>query len=204
MAQSNELGTILGLGIVGVGIWFLGDMFGWWGGTATAATTTTTAGTTTTTSTATAATPATVTMSGSVTPTINNALQAFFTINGSGPQLISVIPNGDAYNTAGQDITATLAAEGVTPAQLYAMMAAAYTPPASSSSTSSSSSSSSSSNAPTGRGVARNNLIMRRVPINTSSTGTAGSAGSAGGVSGLGQYRPRSAVNYVRRGAAYR
>jgi hypothetical protein len=67
-------------------------------------------------------------MNGSPSATINNALKASFTINGQ-TQNIAVIPNGDAYNDAGQDITSTLAAMGVTPSQLYSMMSASYVAP---------------------------------------------------------------------------
>jgi len=123
MAKSSGLGTIVGLGVAGVGVWWVGNMFGWWGGTASTATTGTTPGTTTTTPTA------SVTLASSVSPTANNALQATFLINGASEE-IAVIPNGDAFNNSGEDITTALAAEGVTPAQLYAMMSAAYTPPA--------------------------------------------------------------------------
>lgn len=128
MAKGSGIGEIIGLGIAGVGVWWVGGLFGWWSGFGTAAattgTTTTPAGTTTTTVPA-----ATVQLNGPVTPTLNNALQAVFLINGASIQ-IAVIPNGDAYDNSGNDITATLAAEGVTPAQLYAIMAAAYTPAA--------------------------------------------------------------------------
>ena len=129
MAKDSGIGTIIGLGIAGVGVWWLGDVFGWWGATTTATTTATPAGIVP------ASTPigtvaATVTMQGSPQATINNALQASFVINGSAPQTIAVIPGGDAYNTSGADITSQLAVIGVTPAQLYAMMSAAYVAPA--------------------------------------------------------------------------
>lgn len=130
------LGTIIGLGIAGVGVWWLGGQFGWWGGT-TAATIPTTPTTPTTTTTAGGIIPvgtpmpttpaASVNLASAVTQLgsqFNNALQATFTINGAN-QSIAVIPNGDAYNNAGQDITAQLATVGVTPAQLYSLMSAA-------------------------------------------------------------------------------
>jgi hypothetical protein len=77
-----------------------------------------------------ASTPsASVSLIGAVSKTSNNALKGTFSINGVS-QSISVIPGGDAYNDSGQGITAQLAAQGVTPAQLYAMLSAAYTPAA--------------------------------------------------------------------------
>jgi hypothetical protein len=195
MAQSNEFGTILGLGIVGVGVWFLGDLFGWWGGLTTA---TTTASTTSTgivpagSASGTTTTQATVTMTSTPTLTSNDALQALFVINGANAQNIAVIPGGDAYNSNGQDITATLAAEGVTPAQLYSMMEAKYTPASSSSSSSSSTTSSSTSSTP--------DNVYRGPGAGSVTQNTSRPVGRARGV---GQYR-RAAVNYVRRGAAYR
>lgn len=129
MAKDSGIGTIIGLGIAGVGVWWLGDMFGWWGGSVTATTTATPAGIVPA-STPVGTVAATVTMQGSPQATINNALQASFVINGAAPQSIAVIPGGDAYNTAGADITSQLAVIGVTPAQLYSMMSAAYVAPA--------------------------------------------------------------------------
>ena len=129
-----KAGQLIGLGVAGVGVWWLGDQFGWWGGSAPAATPATTpppassgivpAGTPMPTTPA-----ATVKLASAVTATVNNALKATFTINGQN-QTISAIPGGDAYNNAGQSITAALAQIGVTPAQLYALMQAAYKAPA--------------------------------------------------------------------------
>lgn len=62
-----------------------------------------------------------------VTRVANNALQATFNINGV-VEVIAVIPGGDAYNTAGHGITPALAAVGITPAQLYAIMNAQIAP----------------------------------------------------------------------------
>jgi hypothetical protein len=203
MAKDSGLGTIIGLGIAGVGVWFLGDVLGWWGGTAaTTTTTTSTAGTTSTTA-------ATVQLASAVTPTINNALQATFVINGASEE-IAVIPNGDAYNNSGEDITATLAAEGVTPAQLYAIMAANYTP---SSTTSSSTTTSSSSNSTSpsssagtgtrGPGAAGNAAVVNRVIAATRKIGTA--TGHSTGLQGLGQVMSHATRrNYVRKGAGFR
>lgn len=198
MAKDSGIGTIIGLGIAGVGVWFLGDMLGWWGGTAT----TTTTGTTTTT------TPtATVQLASAVSPTANNALQATFVINGASEE-IAVIPNGDAYNNSGEDITATLAAEGVTPAQLYAMMAAAYTP---ATTTPASTGTSTTTTATT----PANNVAPRRPALPQSISSRAGflrgpgasntsTASSSSGVSGLGQVMTRaSRRNYVRRGTGF-
>jgi len=113
-------------------------------------------------------------MNGSVSATINNALKASFTINGA-TQNIAVIPNGSAYNDAGQDISATLAAQGVTPSQLYSLMSAAYTPPA----TQTASTTSTAPGSDIMRGDLRINGVARRP-----------------GMRGLG-------VNYVRRGTAF-
>ena len=91
-------------------------------------TTTTTAATGTAATTTSASTPiATVARVSAVTPTINNALKATFLINGV-QESIAVIPGGDAYDDNGNDITPQLAAVGVTPAQLYAIMNGAYQP----------------------------------------------------------------------------
>lgn len=200
MAKDSGIGTIIGLGIAGVGVWFLGDMLGWWGGTAAITTT----GTTTTT------TPtATVQLASSVAPTANNALQATFVINGASEE-IAVIPNGDAYNNSGEDITATLAAEGVTPAQLYAMMAAAYTPPVATAPASTASATT--ANAGTiMRPGSPNAAALNRVIILRSQGGVpmgrGGAAVAQSGVSGLGQYRHTmtraTRRNYVRRGTAF-
>lgn len=200
MAKDSGIGTIIGLGIAGVGVWFLGDMLGWWGGTAT----TTTTGTTTTT------TPtATVQLASAVSPTANNALQATFVINGASEE-IAVIPNGDAYNNSGEDITATLAAEGVTPAQLYAMMAAAYTPAATTPA-----STATSTTATTTNTTPSNNVAPRHAALPQSISTRAGflrgpgasnssTASSSSGVSGLGQVMTRaSRRNYVRRGTGF-
>lgn len=119
----NEMGELLGWGIAGIGVWLAGGLFGWWSSPlSSVASTTPVTGTTPVTSTT--PTP-TVVLAGPVTPTINNALQANVSINGSITNL-AVIPGGDAYNSDGQDVTATLAALGVTPAQVYALMQAAY------------------------------------------------------------------------------
>jgi hypothetical protein len=131
MAKDSGIGTIIGLGIAGVGVWWLGDIFGWWGGTTVATTATTPPASgivpASTPMPTTPTPPATIKMNGSVSLVANNALKASFTINGT-PQNIAVIPNGDAYNDAGQDITSQLAAIGVTPSQLYSLMTAAYQP----------------------------------------------------------------------------
>ena len=108
-----------------------GDLASTVGSTTTPTTSTGTTTTATTTSTSTGATtPATiptpqVALISAVSATTNNALQATFSINGV-QETIAVIPGGDAYNTSGQDITSALAAVGVTPAQLYALLSGAY------------------------------------------------------------------------------
>jgi len=74
---------------------------------------------------------ASVAIVGAVTnlgPNFSNALKANVSINGA-VQSISIIPGGDAYNSAGQDISSALAAQGVNVQSLYAKMLAAYVPP---------------------------------------------------------------------------
>lgn len=197
MAHSSGIGTIVGLGIAGAGIWYLGDIFGWWGTAAPTATATTpVAGIVpATTPMPTTAPPATYVMNGTPAPSANGSLKASFTINGT-TQNIAVIPNGDAYNDAGQDITAALAAIGITPAQLYSMMSAAYVAPAtpSASSTAAAGSTATTPAPATGRGAfftgagAVSPIGIRR-PIATVGRGMAGRTmvGSNNG-------------NYVRRG----
>jgi hypothetical protein len=143
MAKGSGIGTIIGLGVAGVGVWWAGNAFGWWGGTS-SATVPTPAGspaivpasTPASTPAATTIPPASVSLVGAVTATINNALKGTFSINGT-QMTLAVIPGGGAYNNSGQDVSGQLAGLGVTPAQLYALLSAAYTPPASSSSSSS-------------------------------------------------------------------
>jgi len=203
MAKSDgsEIGTIIGLGVAGFGVYWLGTVFGWWGTSATTATATTTPTTTGTTAT-TAATPsATVTMQGTPTTTLNNALQALFVINGAPAQSIAVIPGGDAYNGNGVDITSTLAAEGITPAQLYSMMQAAMpaSAPASSSTSSSSSSSTSAANTTTptlyrGPGARTTNpIVLKRLPVKRGTSGY--------GMGGPMVFATRR--NYVPRGSGF-
>ena len=68
----------------------------------------------------------TVSLAGPVSLGPQNSLQANFIINGV-QQAIAVVPNGDAFNPSSwQDLTQTLAAQGVTPSQLYLMMQADY------------------------------------------------------------------------------
>jgi hypothetical protein len=88
-------------------------------------TTTASAGTAASATAPTTSPAAQVSLVSTVMPTTHNALQGTFVINGV-TETIAVIPGGDAYNTNGQDITTTLAALGVTPAQLYTMLSAAY------------------------------------------------------------------------------
>ncbi len=136
-------------GLIGLGAYLLWNAYAN-SQTAAAATTTTsapptpgaTAVTTTTTAPAAAASApvpaASVSIVGSVTnlgPNFSNALKANVSINGV-VQNISIIPGGDAYNTAGQDISAALVAQGVNVQSLYAMMQAAYVPASTSSATS--------------------------------------------------------------------
>ena len=121
MAKGSGIGELIGWGIAGVGVWWLGSSNNWFGLFGTTSTTSTTAATPA------ASTPAaTVVLAGPVTPNINNSLAANVSINGQVTNL-SCIPGSGCYNTSGQDVTATLAALGVTPAQVYALMQAAYT-----------------------------------------------------------------------------
>lgn len=147
MAKGSGIGTIIGLGAAGLGVWWAStqNWFGLFGAPVTVPATGATAGgivpastpmpTTVASSISTPAaavqTPAaaSVTLIGAVSKTSNNALKGTFSINGVS-QSISVIPGGDAYNDSGQGITAQLASQGVTPAQLYAILSAAYQPPA--------------------------------------------------------------------------
>lgn len=180
MAKGSGIGEIIGLGIAGVGVWWVGGMFGWWSGFGTPApsaaipvTTTPVPASTPAPVSSSPSTPApvpvvvstpaaTVSLVSAVNPDINNSLKATFSINGV-QQSLAVIPGGGAYNDAGQDVTAQLAAQGVTPAQLYAMLTAAYKP----------------------------------------ATGTAGGAGMSGfGMGGPMVFAVQK--NYVRRGAGYR
>ena len=153
MARGGSgIGTLIGLGAAGLGVWWAStqNWFGLFGAPVAAVPATpassggivpantpmpTTIAATTTTPPATTPPPpvpaAIVKLIGPVTQTINNALKGTFSINGVS-QSIAVIPGGDAYDDSGHGITAQLAAEGVTPAQLYAMLSAAYKPPATS------------------------------------------------------------------------
>jgi hypothetical protein len=131
--MADSIGTIIGLGVAGVGVWFLGDMLGWWGGTATTAAPTTTTGTTTTgtTTTGTTATPAptvpvaTFEIVGTAKADINGSVQANVSINGGAAESIAIIiTSTQAYNSAGKNITSTLTSQGVNvPALLSAMLA---------------------------------------------------------------------------------
>jgi hypothetical protein len=137
MAKSSGIGELVGWGIAGVGVWWIGSLFGWWtdlfgGGTSVPTTTAVSPGpnqaVTTPTTTAppsTTTTPApTVSLAGTVTASSNNGLQANVSINGS-VQNMACIPGGQCYNTSGQGIALPA---GVTAAQIYALMLAAYVP----------------------------------------------------------------------------
>lgn len=145
MAKGSGLGELLTLGVVGVGVYFVGNMFNWWGlfgGTATTPSTgtgTPAVGTTPASTTPAAAMTPTVAaavlaLAGPVSSTINNALKDDISINGKITNL-ACIPGGDCYDSSGKGFTAQLAALGVTPAQVYALMQAAYTPTSSTSTT---------------------------------------------------------------------
>jgi hypothetical protein len=138
MAKSSGIGDLIGWGIAGVGIWWVGSMYNWFGlfgtpaaaptgtgtpaqqaPTATSPTTTTTPVTTTSpVSTA----PPSVSLAGTVSTTLNNALEANVDIGGA-VQNLACIPGGQCYNTSGQGVTLP---SGVTAAQIYALMQTAY------------------------------------------------------------------------------
>ena len=213
MAKGSGIGELIGWGIAGVGVWWLGSANNWFGlfGTTTSTATTATSGT--------APASPTVVLAGPVTPTINNALQADVSINGSVSNL-AVIPGGDAYNTSGQDVTATLAALGVTPAQVYALMQAAYTiqpastttPPAATTTTPPATTTTPAPASPTntrpstifGTGQISGASPSGRLPL---MHGPAPIVRPVAGVSGLGMGGPMvfaTRKNYVRRGSSYR
>jgi hypothetical protein len=137
MAKDSGIGTIIGLGIAGVGVWFLGDMLGWWGGTAAAttapATTTatgTTAGSTLNTPSGSPIAPTTIPVAtfeivGTAKADINGSVEANVSINGGAAESIAIIISStQAYNSAGKNITSTLTSQGVNvPALLSAMLA---------------------------------------------------------------------------------
>ena len=145
----DSMKTLIVLGVGAVAAWYLyeqGYLYSWTGIAAlypgtlpTTPTTTTTAPLTTTpvttapvTTTPAPAAPAALpafSITSAVSPDINNSLQAMVSINGGTPISIAIIQSGSesghAYNSAGQDITATLTGEGVSvPALLAAMQAA--------------------------------------------------------------------------------
>jgi hypothetical protein len=130
--MSDNTGMLLGLAVGGVGLWWLGSQMGWWGGAAPATPTPSVPTAPGIVPAPTAASPSApavpapvVTLAGVVTMTVNNALKADVSINGT-VQNIAIIPGGAAYNPQGQDITAKLTAAGVDVGKLYAMMQAAY------------------------------------------------------------------------------
>ncbi len=131
MAQDDSTKTLIILGVAAVGAWYLyeqGYLYEWTGLAALLPVTTTTtpsAPVTTTTSPAAAA----FSIQGAVTPNVNDSLTANVSINGGTPINISIIQSSaQAYNTSGQNITATLTGEGVSVPALLAAMQAAYKP----------------------------------------------------------------------------
>jgi hypothetical protein len=150
MASGNGMSSVIILGVVGLGGWYLYEsgLLGQWFGAAfyppgvlpttgtvpvTSTTPVTTPAVTTSTPTTTATTAVTTPTAavfqivGTVKPNINNSLTANVSINGGTPINLSIIQtNAQAYNTAGQNVTAALTAQGVNvPALLAAMQAAA-------------------------------------------------------------------------------
>ena len=195
MAKGSGIGELIGWGIAGVGVWWLGSSNNWFGLFGTTSTTSTTAATPA------ASTPAaTVVLAGPVTPNINNSLAANVSINGQVTNL-SCIPGSGCYNTSGQDVTATLAALGVTPAQIYALMQAASviqpaatTPPATTPPATTPPANTTRPSTITGTAIIRtvnNPVVPVRRPI----------AIGKRGVSGPMVYTTRN--NYVRRGSSY-
>ena len=147
MAQDDSTKTLIILGVAAVGAWYLyeqGYLYEWTGlaalypgGMPTSApvtTTTPSAPVTTTTSpapvtTTTSPAAAAFSIQGAVTPNVNDSLTANVSINGGTPINISIIQtSAQAYNTSGQNITATLTGEGVSVPALLAAMQAAYKP----------------------------------------------------------------------------
>ena len=145
MAQDDSTKTLIILGVAAVGAWYLyeqGYLYEWTGlaalypgGMPTSVTTTTpSAPVTTTTSpapvtTTTSPAAAAFSIQGAVTPNVNDSLTANVSINGGTPINISIIQSSaQAYNTSGQNITATLTGEGVSVPALLAAMQAAYKP----------------------------------------------------------------------------
>lgn len=200
MAKSNVVGELLGWGIAGLGVWWVGSATNWFGlfGAAPAATTTTTTAgiipaTTPQPTTAPAAAPpaASVSLAGPVNTDINNSLQANVSINGTVMNL-AVIPGGGAYNTSGVDISSTLAALGVTPAQIYSLMQAAYALQQASATTSTASTAT--PIPPSSGAVVRNSggtAFHTPVPVRAPITGIR---------RGVGAMTGSSRINYVRKG----
>ncbi len=196
MAKGSGIGELIGWGIAGLGVWWLGSSTNWFGLFGTTSTTSTTAATPA------ASTPAaTVVLAGPVTPNINNSLAANVSINGQVTNL-SCIPGSGCYNTSGQDVTTTLAALGVTPAQIYALMQAASaiqpaptppatTPPPAANTTPPSRPSTITGTGIVGAPVVNNPVVPVRRPI----------ALGKRGVSGPMVYATQR--NYVRRGSSY-
>ena len=106
---------IVGIGIAGLGLWAVGNYLGWWNGL-------------TGTTVAAATLVPIVSLVGPVTTGPNNSLQGTFSINGA-TQLIAVSSSGSATDNSGNNLATELANDGISPAQLYAMLSAAYTPP---------------------------------------------------------------------------
>lgn len=195
MAKSSGIGELIGWGIAGVGVWWLGsanNWFGLFGGTV--------ASTTPVTSTpaavvATPAPAASVSLAGPVTTSANGSLKANVSINGT-VQNLAVIPGGGAYNTAGQDQTAALALLGVTPAQIYSLMQAAYATQQAASATP----------AATTTTPATTSTAPRTGPFNFGTTGAAVNAAHAAsaasqplGRRGVGAMVGGSRINYRRK-----
>ena len=151
MAKSG-IGDLVGWGIAGVGVWWVGSMFGWWNdlfGGALAATTTTATPTTTTAAPTTTATttppvstapPATtptppgkiplkppviapkVVLSGPVSAGVHSGSLKASISINGTAQVLSCSPSLGCYNSAGHGFTLP---SGVTVAQIYALMQAA-------------------------------------------------------------------------------
>ena len=141
MAQDDSTKTLIILGVAAVGAWYLyeqGYLYEWTGLAALLPVTTTTTPSAPVTTTTTPSAPVTTTTSpaaaafsiqGAVTPNVNDSLTANVSINGGTPINISIIQSSaQAYNTSGQNITATLTGEGVSVPALLAAMQAAYKP----------------------------------------------------------------------------
>jgi len=131
------MNKILGLAVIGGGVYFLGDILGWWGSSAAASTTATSGAPPTTGSTnvpvnaanppnvPVTAPPATWSLASPVSADINNAFKADFLINGTKRNL-DVLPDGRVFDNSGTDVTASITALGIDTSAMFVAAQAAY------------------------------------------------------------------------------